>query len=718
MLGTDQERYQATATSLRQFLTFTTIACLFLLVGSNHVWPLFQELIVLLVVVAAGFAVEHRPGLLGGVVLGGSFAAIAIAPTLTGSVAWYSLAVGPVMAAGLLLHPLAAPIAGLIAIAVGIALPLGIRQAPYQAYLIAMVAGITYVGLTPTLRLLRAHSRRGLQAFDLVRQLRQRQGELNHTVKALDTAYRLLERSNYQLAMAQREAEELRDLRSRFATNLSHELRTPLNVILGFTNLISANPQLYGFANWPEGLMADLLQVQSNAAYLSDLANDVIDMARIDALMMPTRRESTPLAGVVAEAESTVASLATEKGIRLCTDVPADLPALRIDPLRIRQVLYNLLTNAIRYTDHGVVTVAAVQAQDEVVVSVADTGVGIPPEQLESVFDEYRQLGRARDGSAGGKGLGLAIAKRFVQLHGGRVWAESRVGEGSTFSFSLPLHEKTTAWLSQSRSAPPRGGTDKPRVAVVEEDGIATSYLTRQLEDYEFVQCASIADAVASVDERPVAVIANLPVDGDVDGALPDLSAIPEGVPLIGCTLPSTRWIRGHEHFHTVLSKPVTGEAVLQALRAVLPEGRGARVLVADDDRGFVQFVSRTLQASGDFRVTAAYNGADVLRKAERSHPDAILLDLRMPELNGFEVVERLRAMDSFRDVPVIAITAASPGEDNLDARGASFVLRMRGAQAQRALVSLVTAALESVRVSGGGSGAERPGTPPATPAS
>jgi signal transduction histidine kinase/CheY-like chemotaxis protein len=732
-MGSDQERYEATLSSLLLVQVLATAVVWLALCRYSHGWLLFAVALALAAVAAGAYLLRSaRPRLSGCLLCLGSFATIAVTAGLAHSGALWSLLALPVATVALLFG---LPAASLLGLAGGLLVLVfaGPADRPIAALLLGLGLLLDF-GLRPTLGQLRLYSQRSVTAYSLVTQVRQRQGELNRTVKALDVAYRLLEETNYQLSAARREAEQWRDLKTRFATNLSHELRTPLNVILGFAQLIYRSPQLYGFPAWPESLMRDLVQLQRNAAYLSDLVNDIVDMARVDALAMPTRREPSQLSTIVDEAVRTVASLASEKGLELQRNIAPDLPTLYVDPVRIRQVLFNLLTNAIRFTDEGSITVVARQQGDEVLVTVRDTGRGIPADQLDAIFDEYRQLGRPRDGSDPGKGLGLAIAKRFVQLHGGRIWAESPVRDGasgrasgqagSAFNFTLPLQSKTTIRPSYSGSQPLPQAPARPRVLVLDDDGIALSYLRRQLEDYEFEAASSWGEVEALLPRlHPVAIIDNLADTGGQDGAerSPQRARTP-GLPLIRCSLPSTRWISGHEHFAAVLAKPVSSDVLLATLRRLLPGGEGRRnLLVVDDDRGFVQLMTRILQAEGGYDVATGFNGEDGLRKAKRLRPDAILLDLVMPEMDGFELARRLKEEPGLADVPLVAVTAASPGEDDLETRGASFSLLERGARAQATMLALLRTALDAAShrfAAVPGNGAAPPTDRLATPAS
>lgn len=539
----------------------------------------------------------------------------------------------------------------------------------------------TWAAFRPQYSLFKLAWQRSMDTIRTAEQLRDKQGELNRTIKALDLAYQLLEKTNRDLALAQREADTLRDLRNRFATNLSHELRTPLNIVLGFANLIYRNPQLYGFEQWHEVLLRDLAQIQRNARYLSQLVDDVVDLARIDALAMPVRREMTSLRQVIDEAVEAIATVARNKGLEVVVACPSALPDLLIDQVRIRQVLFNLLSNAVRFTDQGRIAVEVAQQEGEVLVSVRDSGRGIPTDELSTIFDEFHQVGRPKTGPDAGKGLGLAIAKHFVQLHGGRIWAESVLGKGSVFHFTIPCSGVTPARLKQPAPLPLPKRRQAPTVAVVSRDDAAALYLSRRMEGYSFVHCVS-PEGLASmpVEPRPIAILS----DG-TGGASADLrKALPTNLanlPVINCPLPNMNWISGDGGFTSVLTKPVTPDKLLAVLDDILATcERQARLLVVDDDRGFVQLISRTLQASSrNYQIERAYSGEEALRKMQRWAPSCVLLDLMMPEMSGFQVAATMARDDSLKEIPIIAITAATPGEDQLASEGAAFSFSKTG---------------------------------------
>ena len=248
---------------------------------------------------------------------------------------------------------------------------------------------------------------------------------LDEQQRAAATELRIL---NERLAQASR-------AKSEFLASMSHELRTPLNAILGFTELMINN--LYGEV--PGSLREPLVDVHTNGRHLLRLINDVLDLSKIEAGRMELALGDYVVADVLETVRASLRSLASEKGLDFIVSVPADLPIAHGDGKRIAQCLVNLAGNAIKFTKEGGVEIAAEQRGDTLVYRVTDTGIGIPQDQLDNVFSEFRQVDATISREYGGTGLGLSITKKFVELHGGRIWVESTRGKGSTFSFAVPV---------------------------------------------------------------------------------------------------------------------------------------------------------------------------------------------------------------------------------------------------------------------------------------
>jgi len=232
-----------------------------------------------------------------------------------------------------------------------------------------------------------------------------------------------------------RQVEEASKHKSQFLANMSHELRTPLNAILGYTELIIDG--IYGEA--PEKMRTVMERVQSNGKHLLGLINDVLDLSKIEAGQLVLSIQDYSIKDVVHGVYSAVEPLASGKKLAFKIDVPANLPPARGDDRRLTQVLLNLVGNAIKFTDAGEVAVKAAASNGAYTISVRDTGPGIAAADQAKIFDEFQQADSTQTKAKGGTGLGLSIAKRIIEMHGGRLWVESSLGAGSTFSFTVPL---------------------------------------------------------------------------------------------------------------------------------------------------------------------------------------------------------------------------------------------------------------------------------------
>jgi len=601
----------------------------------------------------------------------------------------------PVLASAALFGPVATSLTAVTSVAiVCVGFPAG-RSCATPATLIVASAVVIWLILRPLHHLLDWSWQRYAEAIRLSEELQEQRGKLNRTMKALDLTNRLLQRTNHELALARREAEEARRLKEEFCANISHELRTPLNIILGFAEIMHTSPDVYGDFDWPRTLRRDIAEIHRNAGYISSLIDDILDLARMEAMRMPVKREQTNLLELIEEVVQIAQQLLRDKPVTLRVAVHRSLPELPLDRTRIRQVLLNLLNNAVRYTEHGSITVSTTLREDEVVVAVSDTGVGISQDELESIFDEYRQVNAWSEPGKGGKGLGLAIAKRFVQLHGGSIWVESEVGRGSTFCFSLPLTRKDQSRLSQSTPAPLPTNPYSPCLILLADDEAAAAYLERHLDGYEVVWLRELDQLEELVQSRhPEAVIVNVP-PGVRELPLP-LTQLPETLPCILCSLPVVPRAVYERHFVDFLVKPVSGEALLSALRSVEP---GGDVLVVDDDRGFVQFVVRLLQtADADYQARWAYNGRDAIRKMRARRPDVVLLDVMMPEMSGFAVAERMRQDPYLADVPIVAVSGAGLDKNASRVRGSILTLAKGQGFNEGELIGVIRNALPVIR--------------------
>ncbi|NLG51513.1 MAG: hypothetical protein GX552_15525, partial [Chloroflexi bacterium] len=466
----------------------------------------------------------------------------------------------------------------------------------------------------------------GVQQRKMITELRHRQGELNRTLKALEEAFDNLKRANDELVIAHQEADEARALKEQFVANVSHELRTPLNLIVGFVELMYLSPEIYDGMEYTPEFEHDLRQLFRAGRHLQDLVNDVLDLSRVDASRLPILREFQDLRAIIADAVDTVAPLFKQRGLSYTVNWPDALPQLFIDRTRIRQVMLNLLNNAARFTDKGGIQIQVERRQNEILVQVQDTGVGIPEDQLEHIFEEFRQVdGGPR--SRGGAGLGLAISQRFVQLHGGQMWVESKMGQGSSFFFTLPLPgTQPAATLISTQTIRKEFDVSTAPIVVLDSDPSIADLLHRHLGQHPILSAATPEEAELLIERaHPLAVVVNTHPDAPPQDWLCTLgcNSLRYAVPILRCSIPSASWLQRASGFDAVLTKPISRAALTATISRLC--GRPARVLVADDDVGFVSLVTRMLTTARlTDQVLSAYSGRQTLQLAQEAAPDLI----------------------------------------------------------------------------------------------
>jgi DNA-binding response OmpR family regulator len=354
-------------------------------------------------------------------------------------------------------------------------------------------------------------------------------------------------------------------------------------------------------------------------------------------------------------------------------------------------VLINLLNNAQRFTEIGTVRLEAKRADGEVVMSVSDTGPGIPSDELQNIFDEFYQVDRSLRRNHKGMGLGLAISKRFVQAHEGRIWAESQEGQGATFFFTLPIPDQSrpVSHLHVERPVELTWPEARPSILVVETDPMVTAWIHRHIEEYDIVQVENVERLNEHLMlHHPRAVVCNVP-PGERWGYT-GITSMP--VPFIECSLPSQAWVANDLAVAACLTKPIMAQQLLQEVDRL---GNIRDILIIDDERGFDQLVERILDATGRaFNVSHAYDGAEGLEAMRTHRPDLVLLDLIMPGEDGFQVLEEMRRQPELADVPVVLLTATSYAEDALAQRGSQVVIHrpdgLRPAEVLRCLRAVV----------------------------
>ena len=508
---------------------------------------------------------------------------------------------------------------------------------------------------------------------------------LKQTQEDLVQANLELARISERLEYMREVAEDAQHAKEEFVANVSHELRTPLNMIIGFSEMIIQTPALYG-DSVPHALLADIEVVHRNSQHLSSLIDDVLDLSQVEAGRMALRKEPSAMSEIVQEAIGTVGAAFHSKGLSLEVVAPDSLPRLLCDPTRIRQVLLNLLSNAVRFTEKGGVTVRAWQEKaastrhrDRIIVSVADTGPGIDPRNAERVFEPFRQADEASSKSRGGSGLGLAISKRFIEMHQGKMWLESEVGAGTTIFFSLPtrMPDRQTATMTRwfnphlpydarSRRSLSPSPVVRPRLAVFDQEGELPRLLTRYLDGTDIVAFDQLEKAVEEVKHSPVqALIVNSPLAGDLLSPLSAFTELPYRTPVLVCRMPGKQEVAQRLCVLDYLVKPVSRSALLGCLEGLGKEVKS--VLLVDDEPEALQLFARILASSEHgYQVLRATNGQQALDLLQSRRPDIMFLDLMMPGMDGFQLLEAKAKDEMLRDIPTVVISARDPMSEPL----------------------------------------------------
>ncbi len=514
------------------------------------------------------------------------------------------------------------------------------------------------------------------QAREKIEEAREQRVELKQTQEDLIQANQELARLSDRLKTMHRIAQEARQAKEEFVANVSHELRTPLNMIIGFSEMITQAPQVYG-ANLPPALLADIAAIQRNSQHLSRLVNDVLDLSQIEAGRMALSKEWASLQHIVESAALAVQPLFNSKGLYLEIEVPPELPPVFCDSTRARQVVLNLLSNAGRFTERGGVRVKARREDARVVVSVTDTGSGIAPEDQEKLFEPFHQLDGSIRRRHGGSGLGLSISKRFVEMHEGEMWLESELGVGTTIYFSLPLNvspptvltsEGARRWLTpyhqyeaRTRRAKAPSPRLVPRFVLLEGGETLRRLFSRYMGDVEIISIRDVEEAIDELSRSPAqALVVNAPLFKEMSPLMAQLSNLPYGTPTVTCWVPGEDEAARQLGVVRYLVKPVTREMLFSALEEL---GEGIeRVLVVDDEAEVLQLFARMLSsAQRGYRVLRATSGQQALSMLRTRRPDVMILDLIMPGMDGFQVLRAKRQDAAIREIPVIVISATDP---------------------------------------------------------
>ncbi|MBN1427962.1 MAG: GAF domain-containing protein [Anaerolineae bacterium] len=519
------------------------------------------------------------------------------------------------------------------------------------------------------------------------------------TLTAIIQNARLLD----QITRANDQLRELDKLKGQFLANMSHELRTPLNSIIGFSRVM-----LKGI----DGPLSDLQSQDLNTIYQSGqhllgLINDILDISKIEAGKMEIQPDYISLPEIVDGVMATGQGLISDKPIQIFKEIEADLPNVYGDPVRVRGVLLNLVANAAKFTHEGSITIRASHKDydpetgepSRVQVDVVDTGIGISQEDIGKLFQAFSQVDGSTTRQVGGTGLGLAISRQFIEMHGGRMWVESEKGVGSIFSFTVPLHAQQQE--SSDIVFLPKNDDGRPVVLAVDDEPGVLDLYSRYLEKqgYAIVGLSNAGDLLNRVREfQPVAILLDLNMP-NVDGwvAIDQLKQAEDtrDIPIVICSIEDARQRANNVGVTEYLVKPIIEEDLLEALNRALGGmvEKALSVLILDGNEQYARTMQETLLLTQRYNANVVGLGHEGLQTLHEQKPDILIVDLDLPDMDGYGLLASLRTQEQTRNLPILIVSSRELPGDAMERLGESLTayLNKNEATPEQLLAALAT---------------------------
>jgi signal transduction histidine kinase/DNA-binding response OmpR family regulator len=526
---------------------------------------------------------------------------------------------------------------------------------------------------------------------EMLDQIEQRENELRKHQQSLEAQVEIRtaeqRRANHDLKRAKEKAESANRAKSTFLANMSHELRTPLNAVIGYSEMLEEDLSEEG----RDDLCNDVSKINRSGKLLLTLINDILDLSKIEAGRMTLSVEDFDLISLIREVGEDIRPLAERSGNRLDVECPHEKYTVHADKIKLRQVLNNLLSNACKFTQNGAVSLdlrtdTTTEGHEVVVLKVRDTGIGMTPEQCEKVFEVFAQAENSIAREFGGTGLGLPISRKLCEMMGGGLTAKSEPEKGSIFTARIArIVETVTSVMVKSEISTvhvakpvtpvlnPVVSARKglPKVLVVDDDPSARELLIRQLtkEGYRTWAAESGADGIRLAEEiRPDVITLDVFMPGMTGWEFiraaksnPRLA----GIPVIIVSMLEEDYAGMALGASDFLVKPVQAEKLLTTIRKYCGESETAAILVIEDDEAVRETLRRTITKNG-FRVTTAENGRIGIDKLRENDFNLVLLDLMMPEMDGFQFLDQCHERGDIPDVPVVVITAKDLEDSDL----------------------------------------------------
>ncbi len=508
---------------------------------------------------------------------------------------------------------------------------------------------------------------------------------------ALEDAIRDAQTAKKVAEEAREAAEDANRAKSVFLANMSHELRTPLNAIIGYSEMLEEDAGDAGMVEFT----TDLRKIHGAGKHLLGLINDVLDISKIEAGKMDLFLETFEVGSVVEDVVSTIQPLVQQNGNVLEVVSGVGLGMMRADLTKVRQVLFNLLSNACKFTDKGRIGLRVerreVEGVESMVFEVSDDGIGMTEEQIAKLFKAFTQADASTTRKYGGSGLGLAITRYFCRMMGGEVRVRSEFGKGSVFTVTIPVAVvesrpvvMDTTFVQRERGLP-KALEGASRVLVIDDDPTVHDLMRRYLgrEGFEVVTASGGREGLEMVKQVRPDVITLDVMMAEMDGwsVISALKADPETaeIPVIIMTMLDDKEMGFALGASDYMTKPVNRDRLLGVMRKHHQSQLPCHVLVVEDEPSIRQMVRRVLEKEG-WTVREAENGMEGLRAMEQHVPSIVLLDLMMPVMNGFDFIRELRRREEWRNIPVVILTAKDlTGEDREQLKGNVELVLQKG---------------------------------------